>query len=445
MYLIGNGPLVTRDEKNAFYENGAVVVEGAFIKEIGSYDELKQRYPEAEFINAQGKIIMPGLINTHQHIYSAFARGLSIPGKPARNFLEILEGTWWNIDRHMTLEQVYESAMATYMECIKNGVTTVIDHHASYGAVEGSLSAIEKAARNLGVRTCLCYEISDRDGLYKRDKAVEETMQFLKHTYQNPDDMVKGMVGLHASFTLSDETLQKVRRENTFGAGYHIHVAEGKYDASHCWKNHHTSIVKRLKQYGILGKDSIAGHCIHIDETDMEILRDAETMVVHNPESNMGNGVGCPDVIGMMDKGILVGLGTDGYTNDMLESLKVSNLLQKHRRGKPDRGFSEACTLLFDNNQKIAAKIFGVPTGVLKPGAKADLILMNYKPYTPMTADNVNAHIMFGMQGAMTDTVMINGTLRMQGRELLMINEQEVLKQAADSAAELWKCLCQPK
>lgn len=440
--LIGNGILVTRDEKNTFLTDGAVYIEGEKIVEVGRTGLLKDKYPDAEFLNADGMLIMPGYINMHEHIYSAFARGLSIPGNAPKGFLDILEGTWWYIDRHLLLEQTYYSAMAAYAESIRNGVTFVNDHHASYAAVQGSLFQIAKAAEQMGVRTCLAYEISDRDGKKKRDEAIDENMEFLSYAQQKNSAMLKGKIGLHASFTLSDETLELCRKKNIYDSGYHVHVAEGLYDEEQCQKEHGMSVVERFAENGILGANTIAGHCIHVSEKDMDILKETNTIVVHNPESNMGNAVGAPDVIHMLDKGIPVGLGTDGYTHDMMESLKVANILQKHVRCLPDRGFAEACTLLFDQNAKIASQIAGEVIGVLKPGALADIILVKYSPYTPLTGENINGHLMFGVNGAMTDTTIINGKILMRHQKLLCLDEEEIMAKSRESAELLWKKLC---
>lgn len=438
MILVGNGKLITRDESNPYYENGAVILDKDKIKEVGSYEELKTKYKDAEFVDAEGMVIMPGLINSHEHIYSAFARGLIIPGETPKDFLSILNKTWWHIDRNLDLENTYYSAVSTYLECIKNGVTTVIDHHASFGEIKNSLFEIERAAQELSVRTCLSYEISDRDGKEKMKSAVKENMNFIHSVKEKNNSMIKALIGMHASFTLSDETLNYCLEENIDKAGFHIHIAEGIYDLEHCKKNYNMSIVERLNKWGILGKNTIAGHCIHIDETDMDILKETKTTVVHNPESNMGNAVGAPDVIKMLDKGILVGLGTDGYTNDMLESLKVANILQKHRRGLADRGFSEGAKLLFENNRKIASSMFKEDIGVLKSGAVADLIIIDYHPYTEMNADNINGHIMFGMNGGMTDTTIINGKIVMKNREMCLVDEESLLNKCRGSAQRLW-------
>ena len=439
--LIGNGCLVTRDKDNPYIENGAVLIEGGYIKELGQDSVLKNKYKDIEYIDAAGKVIMPGYINAHNHIYSAFARGLNIFGNHPTDFLEILEGTWWKIDRHLDLNQTYCSAIGTYIECIRNGVTTVVDHHASYKEIKGSLFKIAEAAGIIGIRTCLAYEISDRDGQDKMKEAVSETCDFIEFTEKNPNPMLKAMIGMHASFTLSDETIAYCKEHNYYGKGYHIHVAEGEYDNLDCLEKYGCSVVERLNKKGLLGPKTIAGHCIHISEKDMDILKETNTTVIHNPESNMANAVGCPDVLKMMDKEILVGLGTDGYTNDMLESVKVANILQKHNSRNPDRGFLEAAQMLFQNNASIVSEMFGEQIGILKAGAVADIIVVDYNPFTPMNEANVDGHIIFGMSGALTDTTIVNGRVLMKNRKLVINNTEELLENCRDASAELWRDL----
>jgi len=439
--LIGNGCLITRDKGQPYFENGAILIDGGLIVEVEQDSVLKNKYRDVEYMDAVGKVIMPGYINAHNHIYSAFARGLSIPGNHPTDFLEILEGTWWKIDRNLDLNQTYYSAIGTYMECIKNGVTTVVDHHASYKEIKGSLFKIADAARIIGIRTCLAYEISDRDGEDKMKEAVKETCDFIEFTEQSKDPMLKAMVGMHASFTLSDETIDYCKEQNRYERGYHIHVAEGEYDNLDCIEKYGCSVVERLYRKGLLGEKTIAGHCIHISEKDMDILKETNTTVIHNPESNMANAVGCPDVLKMMDKKILVGLGTDGFTNDMLESVKVANVLQKHNSKNPDRGFLEASQMLFQNNASIATNIFGEQIGVLKAGAVADIILVDYNPFTPMNAENVDGHIIFGMSGASTDTTIVNGKVLMKSRKILIDNKEQLLENCREASAELWRDL----
>ncbi len=442
MILAGNGPLITRDKDNPFYENGAVLYDekkNSSIIACGNFSDLKKTYPSATILDAHGKTIMPGFINAHHHFYSAFARGFTFPGIAPKEFLTLLKQIWWKLDENLLLEQTEYSAAASCIECIKNGVTTVFDHHASYGAVKGSLSRIYTVVQQAGLRSCLCYEVSDREGSEKMHEAVDENISFIDHTIDENNPMIKALFGLHASFTLSDETLSYIQTVNTHNSGYHVHVAEGLYDEEMCEKKHGMTICQRFQQNGILNNKTIAAHCIHINPEDQTILKNSGAMVVHNPQSNMGNAVGAADICLLMDKGIVCGMGTDGYTSDMTESLKTAQILQKHERKEADRGFVESVKMLFEGNAEIAQRTFNVPVGMLKKGSPADFIFTDYIPYTPLTKDNYNGHIMFGISGAMTDTVVVNGKLLMKNRQLLTIDESAVKKECRRNAADVWK------
>lgn len=441
MLLIGNGMLITRDEALPFLADGAVVVDGNSIKEVGDGKTLRAKYPDAEFVDARGQVIMPGLVNAHTHIYSGLARGLSIGGHNPTTFLEVLEGMWWNIDRHLTLDGTRASAYATILDCIRDGVTTIFDHHASFCAVPGSLFAIADVAEELGMRSCLCYEVSDRDGEEKCLEAIAENADFARHAKEKNSDMLKAMFGGHALFTLSDKTFQRMAAANDGMTGYHIHVAEGMNDVYDSLRNYGCRPVSRLLNHGMLGEKTILGHCIHINPAEMDIIKETDTMVVTNPESNMGNAVGCSPVLQMYEKGILVGLGTDAYTHDMLESLKVLLCLQRHNACLPNVGWCEATDLLFKNNAKIGARYFEKPLGVLKPGAAADVIVMDYKPFTPFSAENIDGHMLFGMMGKNCRTTIINGKVLYKDREFVGIDEEKINAWTLEQSTKLWKSL----
>lgn len=440
MLLIGNGRLVTRDN-GFFIENGAVVTDGALIQDIGTTREMKEKYPQAEFIDADGGVIMPGLINTHNHIYSAFARGLSIKGYNPHDFNDILEGMWWKIDRLLTKENDSLSAKAVYVDSIKNGVTTVFDHHASYFDIPGSLDTLADAANELGVRTCLCYEVSDRDGKEKLTQSVLENERMIRRAQTDESDMLKGMMGMHAAFTLSDETLALCKAHTPDTTGFHIHVAEGPGDQIDSLKKYGKRIVERLFEQGILGEKTLAIHCVHVSPAEMQLLKETDTMVVHNPESNMGNAIGCGPVIRLFKEGILLGLGTDGYTNDMLESYKVGNIIHKHNLCDPTVAWGEIPAMLFENNPKIAGRFFNKPLGVLKKGAYADVIVTDYNPLTPMDGNNVNGHILFGMNGRSVVTTVCNGKVLMKDRKVLVADEKALMQECRESASKLWKSI----
>lgn len=439
MLLIGNGKLITRDGKIPFIENGAVLCNGKLIKEVGTTKELKEKYQNAEFIDAKGSIIMPAFINVHEHIYSAMARGFSINGYNPKGFLEILDGMWWTIDRNLTLEQTKQSAIATYIESIKNGVTTIFDHHASFGHIEGSLFAIEEASKEMGIRSCLCYEVSDRDGKTKSRASVKENIDFINHVKKDNTDMIKAMMGMHASFTISDKTMELCAKEIPEDIGYHIHVAEGIEDLHLCLKEHSKRIVDRLYDWNILGPKTLLVHCIYINSHEMELIKDTDTMTAHNPESNMGNACGCPPTMELVHKGILTGLGTDGYTHDMIESYKVANVLHKHHLCNPNAAWAELPQMLFENNAKIANRYFKTPLGKLKSGAAADIIIIDYNNLTELNENNINGHILFGMNGGLVNTTICNGNILMRNRKLTKIDEEAAYSKIREESSKLWK------
>lgn len=441
MLLIGNGRLITRDDAMPYLENGAVLTDGDTVKEVGSFAVLKEKYPDAEFVDAHGGVIMPGLINAHTHIYSGLARGLSIKGNNPTNFYEILDGTWWNIDRHLTLDGTRACAYATILDCIRDGVTTIFDHHASFMEIPGSLFAIKDVATELGMRSCLCYEVSDRDGKEKCEQAIRENGEFSRWAAAQDDDMIKAMFGGHALFTISDETFEKMVAENNGLTGFHIHVSEGLNDVEDSRDRYDCKPVERLLKHGILTDKTLLGHCIHVMEEEMDIIKAHGTMVVNNPESNMGNAVGCAPVLKMMEKCILVGMGTDAYTHDMLESLKVFLIIQRHNAGMPNVAWAEDMQMLFQNNRTIAARYFKKPLGILKEGAAADVIVMDYKPFTPFSEENVDGHMLFGMMGKNCRTTIINGRVLYRDREFVGIDEERINAWTFEQAEKLWKSL----
>lgn len=438
MLVIGNGKLFTRNDEMPFVENGAVAIEGTKIAAVGETEAIKKQYGDAEFIDAKGGVIMPAFINTHEHIYSAMARGLSIKGYNPKGFLDILDGQWWTIDRHLTLEQTKYSAVETLISCIRNGVTTVFDHHASFGQIGGSLFTIADVAKELGVRACLCYEISDRDGMDKARESVMENAEFIRYALKDDTDMIAGMMGMHAQFTISDATMELAVANKPDEVGYHIHVAEGIEDLHDCLKKYGKRIVDRLMDFNILGEKTLLGHCIYINPHEMDLIKDTNTMVVHNPESNMGNACGCPPTMELVHRGILTGLGTDGYTHDMIESYKVANVLHKHHLCDANAAWGEVPKMLFENNAAIANRYFKTPLGVLKEGAAGDVIVVDYNPPTQLDASNINGHILFGMTGRDVVTTVANGRVLMKDREIKVIDVEEAMAKCREESAKLW-------
>lgn len=445
MLIVGNGRVVTRDAQMPFLEHGAVAIEGDAIQSVGEEAELVAAHPGAEYIDAHGGVIMPGLVNCHTHIYSGLARGLAIKGCNPHNFLENLEQQWWKIDRNLTLDGTRACAYATILESLRNGVTTIFDHHASFCEIPGSLFAIRDVAAECGIRACLCYETSDRDGEEKLAQAIAENAEFARWAAaarEAGDHMIAAMFGGHATFTLSDETMDLMAEANDGLTGFHIHVCEGMNDVWDSRENRGgIPPVERLLQHGLLGPDTMLGHCIHVTPAEMDIISETGTHVVNNPESNMGNAVGCAPVLEFFRRGIDVCMGTDAYTHDMLESLKTFLCIQRHNAAMPNVGWGEAMQMLFQDNARMASHYFGREVGVLAPGAAADVVVMDYPTFTPLSADNIDGHILFGMEGRSCRTTIVNGQVLYLDREFTTVDEERIDAWTLEQAKVLWGTL----
>lgn len=440
MIMFGNGVVVTRDAQRPLINGGAVAVgDDGLISALGPTQKLRREYPGAHFVDARGGLIMPGLINLHHHAYYTLARGLRPRPGAGKGLPALLEGRWWRLDRAMNLEDVYHGAAAAFLECVRSGVTTVFDHHASYGAVTGSLSEISRAADELGLRACLCYEVSDREGESTCRAAIQENVDFIREASRRGDGMRCGMMGMHAGFTLSDRTLEACMEALPATSGCHIHVAECLEDTTHSLQTYGKSVVRRLRERGVLGRKTLAAHCIHLNWEDVQILRETDTAVIHCPRSNMCNAAGAADVTEYSRARVGLGLGTDGEAADMLGELAAASALCRHSSQNPDAGFEELPRALFTSNAAFANRFFETPLGVLKPGAAGDVIVLDYRPPTPLTAENLDLHLLAAAGTARVSTTAAAGKLLMEYGVLLCADEEKLLDGARKQAADLWR------
>ena len=433
-----NGIVVTLGKQNRVLWNGAVVTDEEKIAAIGDAAEMAVRYPDAEVVDCAGKIVLPGFINTHHHFYSTMARGMAPPGEPASNFVETLERLWWKLDMALTEEDITLSAQIPLIESIRNGTTTIIDHHASPSHRDGSLDQIEDAVRAAGLRASLCYEVSDRNIV---GGGIAESERFAKKIGKG-DGQIAAMVGMHASFTVSDETVETcVGIAKDAGIGSHIHVAEDLSDRKDSLAKYGVPTVERLHNLGASGEKSLFVHCIHIDEAEMDLIASTNTVIVHNPESNMNNAVGVTKVLKMLEKDILVGLGTDGMSSDMLAQMRAAYLLHRLDNLDPRVAFMEAPQLLLQNNTAIAKRQFGLNLGELAEGLPADLAILDYHPPTPLDENNFLGHFIFGLPDATVDTTVCRGKILMKNKKILTLDEEKIAARSRELAPKMWKRL----
>ena len=437
--LIHNATVITFDDANRILPGGGVYLRGDQIVAVGESQQLLSRYPDAERWDAQGKLLMPGMICAHTHFYGAFARGMYIPGEPAKDFPEILQKLWWPLDRSLDLHGVQSSAEVCLVDAVRNGTTTLIDHHASQSAIDGSLDAIAAAVDASGLRSVLCYEVTDRDGPAATQAGIRENVRFASALSGSGSSSarVAATFGLHASMTLSDETLEACRSESD---RFHVHVAEHPADAWDSLSRSGRPTVERLHSFDITGAKSIFAHCIHIDAWEMALLRETGTIVSHQPRSNMNNAVGAANIPVMLRGGMPVCLGNDGFSNDMFAEMKVTDQLHKVSSGDPRTlGADKVMQMAVHNNRALAGAFFDRPVGVLAPGAFADLILLDYYPTTPLHSDNLPWHILFGISGGHVHSTICHGQVLMRDRALLTLDEETITARSRERAQETWE------
>lgn len=373
-------------------------------------------------IDCKGKFVTKSFVNGHHHAYSALARGMPAPKQTPQNFHEILQYIWWNLDKKLDKELIEASAYATAIESAKAGTTFIIDHHASPNAIKGSLKIIADVFEKVGLSHLLCYEISDRDGIEKAIEGLEETEQYLKDK--------QGLIGLHASFTIGNETLQKAAElVDNLSNGIHVHVAEDLYDQRHCMDNYHKRVVERLNDYGFLqSSKTILAHCLHLSDYERELIQKSEVYIVQNTESNLNNQVGFFNSNGLSDR---IFLGTDGMHSDMVKSSTATHFIgQKFDKLK----FGEAYQRLRNVHGYLNKNKFS-------GDSNNNLIVLEYPSPTPVTKENFLGHFFFGLNKCNITHVISNGKLIINDKEIQTVNESEILQFTKEQAFRLWKQL----
>jgi len=435
--LIHGGTILTFGSPCQVLEGQALLIENGVIKRIAPKEAING--PFDKVIDAAGKVVMPGLINAHMHFYSTLVRGLG-KAAPSRNFQEVLDNLWWRLDRQLSLDDVEVSAEVVLADAVRKGTTTLVDHHASPNACAGSLDRIASAVLRSGVRSCLCYEVSDRDGQAIADEGLEENAAFARRCSASGNPHLRALFGLHAAFTLSDATLDRAAAlGREVGVGFHVHVAEAASDVQYNLDHHGQTSVARLAAHGLLGPGSIAAHAVHANAADQDLLAETGTFVAHNPQSNLNNAVGIANVLGLCARGVRVGLGTDAMTVNMLEEVRVALWAQHLRQDNPTCGFMEIAGALFTRNPELATSLWGFPLGTLAEGAAADVILVDYHPPTPLDGNTVLGHLIFGISQATVDTTICAGRVLMEGKVLANgLDEARLAARSRELAVRLW-------
>lgn len=440
MLLLKNATAV-QFEPALIKEGVDIVLDGDLIKEVGS--DLSAKYPDATVKDMKGKLVMPGIVCSHNHFYSGLARGIMADIKPSPDFISILKNLWWRMDRALDEEALYYSGLICSLEAIKNGCSAVIDHHASPNYIAGSLNTLRKGFLKAGLRGMTCFETTDRNGGIKEMTAgVEENIAFAnlidKAKAEGTDPyLVEAHIGAHAPFTVTNEGLSMMAEAvKATGRGIHVHVAEDRYDVTHSHHHYGQDIVERLDSFGLINEKTLLAHGLFLSDRDIDILNAKDGFLAHNARSNMNNNVGYNHKITRFKN---VALGTDGIGADMFEELKFAFF--KHR----DAGgplWPDSFTRSLWNGNEILARNFGAKFGRLDPGNKADLTILDYTSPTPFVADNLPGHIAFGINAGNVNSVIVEGRFVYEDRAF-PFDVAPIYAEASKVAQRLWKTMDQ--
>src|SRR3954453_3763668 len=414
-------------------ESGNLRVANGAIAAVGS--EIAAA-PGDEIVDCAGAVLMPGLVNGHTHLYSALAAGMPAPPRQPRNFLEILQLIWWRLDRAHTLESVEMSGLIGALAAVRCGTTTLIDHHASPNAIEGSLTAVESGIAGVGCRGVLCYEVTDRNRPDEAAAGLAETERYIRLCQKRAAGNFAGMVGAHASFTLDEKSLEQcVAVAVRLGTGVHIHVAEDPVDERITRERFGCGLMERFHRVGLLNcAGTIFGHGTHLSEADIAIVNEHETLsVAPNPNSNMNNGVGYTPIAKFARS---PQLGTDGIGADMWREARTAEF--KSHDAELALPFGASLKTLGQSAQ-VASNCLGVKLGVLEAGAAADLVLTSYRPATPLSAENLAGHFLFAMGPEFVRDVMIGGWWVMRKGHMVTCDERAVRARSVEVARGLYE------
>ncbi len=425
--VLTGGAVVTSLDPVRIVEGDVLVVDGR-VSAVGAVTT-----PRAVHRDCSGCLVLPGNVCAHTHLYSALARGMPFRLEPPRTFVEILQRVWWRLDRALDEEAIRASALVGGMEALLHGTTTLFDHHASPTAADGSLDVIHDALGSLGVRSVLCYETSDRDGPPAAAAGLAENHRFLERVRREAPPLTRALVGAHASFTLSDETLAACV---ALGGGLHIHAAEAAADERDADMRFGRRVAERLAEAGALTDATLLAHGVRLDHSEAALVRGAGARVAHNARSNMNNSVGRAPVA---ELGSHVVLGTDGIGSDMFEESHAAyfRLKEDDLSASPDWPIARLA-----EGARFAGSLFDEPLlGTVEPGAPADLVVLDYAAPAPLDDGSFAGHWVFGLSARWVRDVLVAGEWAVRDRRLARVDQDELAVVARHAAASLWRRL----
>lgn len=445
--IVRGGLVVTMDRERRVFPRGAIAVSSnGRIAAVGPEEDITSTYRAEEEVDAAGRIVLPGLISSHTHLYGVLLRGAALAVEPPTDFSQILQRVWWPLDELLTLDDAYASALASSLELLKSGVTCFADTYSGPNSIHLSLDYIAKAVKEVGIRGILAFEATERHSKEEGMKGVEENIRFIRKVRERGEGLVRGMFSLHASFTVSDELMREVRNLATeYGVPITIHTSEGLGDVYHNLERYGKRTVERLRDVGLLGPDVVLAHCVHLTREEIDLLKETDAKVAHNPMSNMLNAVGVAPVVEMLKRGVVVGLGDDGYVFDMFENMRAALLLHRVHNRNPRAMDPQTVLEMATIN---GAKLYGLDRelGSLEAGKRADIVVI--RPHvapTPITPETAVGHIVNAFCGKDVETVIVDGKVVVREGRVHTVDEERVTEISQRAAERLWEELKEAK
>jgi 5-methylthioadenosine/S-adenosylhomocysteine deaminase len=435
--LVKGGVAVTMDEKRRVIQDAGVAVVDGKITSVGPSDDVSKGFNPDEVIEANGCIVMPGLICSHTHLYGIALRGSSLKIKPPSDFVQILQRVWWPVDEALTNDDAYATTLAAGVESLTNGTTCFADTYSAPNAIEGSLDQIAKASNEVGIRGVISFEATERRGEDEGTRGLKENLRFIA---KKDKGRALGMISLHAPFTVSDELVSRgVEASKRHRVPLTIHVSEGPNDGYHNMERYGKRSVERLSESGLLNPRSVLAHCVHLDEREIGLIAKSSSSVAHNPMSNMLNAVGVASLLEMLDRGVNVGLGNDGYIFDMFENMRAGFLLQRVARRDPNRPSPQEVVEMCTVN---AAKAYGLSSvGSIEAGKRADIIVVRPTFTATPYSGSIYGYIVNSTRGPDVRDVIVDGEVAMRNRRVLTVDVKKAEAKVLKVMERLWERL----
>jgi putative selenium metabolism protein SsnA len=435
--LVKNGTVVTMDDRRRVLPGGAVAIDGGEIVAVGAEDEVRRGFGADHVVDAAGGVVMPGLICAHTHLYGIGLRGSALDVEPPSDFLQILQRIWWPVDEKLTNADAYATTLAASLEFLMSGTTCFADTYSAPNEIEGSLDSIARGLNEVGIRGVISFEATERRNPSEGKRGLEEDIRFIR---SGEKGRASGMISLHAPFTISDDLIARgVEASEKYGVPITIHVSEGPNDVYHNVERYGKRSVERLAEKGFLSSRAVLAHCVHLNEKEIKLIAKNSASVAHNPMSNMLNAVGVAPLTSMIDSGVNVGLGNDGYVFDMFENMRAAYLLQRVARRDPSRPTPQEIIEMSTIN---AAKAYGLKSlGSISEGKRGDIIVLRPPALATPFTGSIYGYIVNGIRGSDVKDVIVEGEVLMRERKPTRVRIGDVEKKVLGSMGRLWRRL----